>query len=67
MKVKVSVNKETCIACGACIAVAPEIFKWGEDGKSEPINDIIEDGELINKAKKAASVCPTNSIKVEEI
>jgi len=67
MKVKVSVNKDTCIACGACIAVAPEVFKWGEDGKSEPIKEILEEEELINKAKEASSICPTNSIKIEEI
>jgi len=67
MKAKVSVNKHTCIACGSCIALAPEVFKWGEDGKSEPIKEILEDEKLIEKAKEAASICPTNSIRVEEI
>ncbi len=66
MKAKITVNKDTCIACGACIATAPEVFKWGSDGKSEPINEIIDNEDLINKAKEAASLCPTNSIKVEE-
>ena len=67
MKAKLSVDKNTCIACGACIALAPELFKWGEDGKSEPIKEILENEEEIEKAKEAASMCPTGSIKVEEI
>jgi len=67
MKLKVWVDKNLCIACGACIAVAPEVFKWGSDGKSEAIKEILEDPELINKAKEAASICPTGAIKTEEI
>ncbi|MEM1684178.1 MAG: ferredoxin [Nanopusillaceae archaeon] len=63
---KVIVNKDTCISCGACIALAPEVFEWDSDGKSKPIKEEISDNSLINKAKEAASICPTGSIKVLE-
>ena len=32
---KVSVDKNTCIGCGACAAIAPDIFLMGEDTKAE--------------------------------
>ncbi|MFC0471268.1 ferredoxin [Halalkalibacter kiskunsagensis] len=64
------VDKETCIACGACGAVAPEIFDYDEEGLAEVIldnntgtqqvSDDLED-DLID----AEEGCPTESIKVE--
>jgi ferredoxin len=67
MKIKVEVNKETCIGCGTCMAVAPEIFEFDNDGKSKPKTEIIEDQNLIEKAKDAEVACPTHSIKLTEI
>jgi ferredoxin len=67
MKLKVKVDKETCIGCGTCIAVAPEIFEFDSDGKSKPKSEIVEDQNLIEKAKDAAAACPTHSIKLTEI
>ncbi|MEM1688243.1 MAG: ferredoxin [Nanopusillaceae archaeon] len=63
---KVTVNKDTCISCGACIALAPNIFEWDSDGKSKPIMEEINEESLIDKAKEAASICPTGSIKIIE-
>ena len=56
----ISVNKDTCIGCGACVAVCPNGFKMTDDGKSEPINQ--EDKEC---AQKAAESCPVQAITVE--
>ena len=67
MKVKVEVNKETCIGCGTCIAIAPEIFEFDTDGKSKVKIEIIDDKNLIEKAKDSELACPTHSIKVNEI
>lgn len=30
----VKVDKEKCIGCGACVAICPEMFEIGPDGKS---------------------------------
>jgi ferredoxin len=65
------VDKETCIACGACGATAPEIFDYDEDGLSEVIyngdgnrgiTEIPED--LYDDLQDAADSCPTESIQV---
>jgi ferredoxin len=64
------VDKETCIACGACGAAAPDIFDYDEEGiaevildnntGTEPVSEELED-DLID----AEEGCPTESIKVE--
>ncbi len=69
-------DKDTCIGCGACAAVAPEYFEM-EDGtakahlKDSDIDDrnvevleIDEDG--VEKCRKAEAGCPVNCISVEE-
>ena len=62
---KVSVDKAKCIGCGLCMAVAPEIFEMGSDGKShvkkQPENETEE-----KKVMNAKESCPTEAIKVEE-
>ncbi len=62
MKARVSEN--LCIGCGACAAIAPEIFELNDNGVSEVINAL--DEENIEKAKEAEESCPTNAITVNE-
>ncbi|WP_026574363.1 ferredoxin [Bacillus sp. UNC438CL73TsuS30] len=63
------VDQETCIACGACGATAPEIFDYNVEGIAFAILDdnkgITEvpdelDADLVD----ALDGCPTDSIKV---
>lgn len=65
------VDQETCIACGACGAAAPDIFEYDDDGLSYVILDdnqgmkeIPED--LMDDFEDAYEGCPTESIKVAE-
>jgi len=56
----VSVNQQTCIGCGACVAVCSEVFELKE-GKSQ-----VKKGKEKSKApcvKEAIEGCPTNSIR----
>ena len=32
---KVKVNKEVCIGCGACQAIAPSVFEFNDEGYAE--------------------------------
>jgi len=58
----VKVNKDACIGCGACIAIAPETFEFDENGLSKVI-----DGAANNEsAAEAAGSCPVGAIEVEE-
>lgn len=61
MKVKVN---DDCIGCGACVAIAPDIFELNTGTmksfvKKQPATP--EEDEL---AKQAADACPVAAIKV---
>jgi ferredoxin len=63
------VDKDTCIACGACGAAAPDLFDYDEEGIAEAILDnnqgITEiDSDLEDELLDAEEGCPTESIKV---
>ncbi len=62
---KVKVNEDACIGCGACTAVCPNVFTFSDDGshavaKVEEVNEA--DKEAVNEAKDG---CPTLAISVE--
>lgn len=57
----IKVDQDTCIGCGTCAGLCPEVFKMNEEGKSEVIGE--EDMEC---AKNAAQSCPVDAITVEE-
>ncbi|MDO3412435.1 ferredoxin [Saccharibacillus sp. CPCC 101409] len=68
------VDKDTCIACGACGAAAPDIFDYDDEGLAENILD--GDGnrgiarvseELQGDLEDAVDGCPTDSIQVSEV
>jgi ferredoxin len=62
MKVKV----EGCIGCGACLGVAPDVFKMNDQGMSTPKNPEVK-AELEESARDAMEVCPVGAIsEVEE-
>ena len=57
----VKVNKDKCIGCGACTAIAPEIFDFDDDGLAKVIKD-----EVNEDVKIAAESCPTEAIEIKE-
>jgi ferredoxin len=65
------VDKDTCIACGACGAAAPDLFDYDEEGIAEAILDnnqgVTEVGsDLEDDLIDAEEGCPTESIKVSD-
>ncbi len=65
------VDKETCIACGACGATAPDIYDYDDEGLAEVIYNkdfnkgVTEIPEtLYDDLQDAQDGCPTDSIKV---
>ena len=62
MAFKISINKEDCIGCGACVAVCPENWEIN-DGKASPKNESVEE---VGCNKDAADSCPMNCISVKE-
>lgn len=61
---KVKVNSDACIGCGACTAIAPDVFEINDEGISEAmVNEVMEDE--VDNAKEAIESCPTGAI-IEE-
>lgn len=67
----VIVDKDTCIACGACGCAAPDIFGYDDDGTSRVLLDnnrgvaaIPEDS--LDDVVDAYEGCPSESIKMSD-
>jgi len=58
---KPQVNKDLCMGCGTCTSICPEVFRIGEDGKSEVIEGV-DYGTHAEKIKEAMESCPTKAI-----
>lgn len=61
---KAQIDRDGCIACEACVAVCPEVFRMADDGLAEVYVDEVPD-ELEESAQEAAEGCPTSVITVE--
>ncbi|OIJ15895.1 ferredoxin [Anaerobacillus arseniciselenatis] len=65
------VDKDTCIACGACGSAAPDIYDYDDDGIAFVILDdnqgtaeVPED--LYDDMEDGSEGCPTDSIKIAD-
>jgi ferredoxin len=61
---KVTINKDKCVGCGACVATAPNVFDFNDDGlayvKSEEVPK-----EEENEVKDLESICLGGAITTE--
>lgn len=61
---KAKVDKDKCIGCGTCIAIAPKSFKFGDDGKAEFIDTSASLSASDDaKIKEAIDSCPVSAIE----
>lgn len=58
------VDKDTCIGCGACPDICPEVFKMEDDGLAIAYKNPVP-SELENSAKEAADGCPVDAIHID--
>ncbi|MFH2021538.1 MAG: ferredoxin [archaeon] len=71
---KVTHDRENCIGCGACAAIAPDFWTMNDDGKADLIGGIRQGKKVVKVIKdkdielnkEAADSCPVEVIKVEE-
>ena len=63
---KVSVDLEKCIGAGHCVLRAPRIFDQRDAGMVILLDDSPA-SELHAAAHKAADLCPSQAITIEEI
>ena len=61
---KVRIDKEKCIGCGSCVALAEEFFKIDEKtGKAKVIKQSAKENEAV---KTAILSCPAGAICEEK-
>jgi ferredoxin len=62
-QLKVKIDQNTCIKCGTCIALFPDLFEFDIDG-----NVVAKQDQTVSEenADEVVGVCPTGSIsKIE--
>ncbi|MCI8460111.1 MAG: ferredoxin [Bacilli bacterium] len=59
---KVKVNQEACIGCGACQAIADEVFEINDEGLSEVKVETVDDDKK-EQTLEAIDSCPTSAIE----
>lgn len=59
---KVKVNQDACIGCGACTAIAEGVFEINDSGLSEVVVDTISE-DKVDSVKEAIDSCPTAAIE----
>ncbi len=63
---KVKVDKNLCIGCGACQAIEPSVFELEDDGLAKAIDEEIKE-DIKENVIDALEGCPTSAIsEVEE-
>ena len=62
---KVKVNKDVCIGCGACTAICPNVFDFSDEGYAKATVENVPEG-MEDEVNDAASGCPTGAIEVSE-
>jgi len=60
---KVKVEKEKCIGCGTCAALAKDTFQMTSDNKAEVKSGEHDEDDTV---LQAAQSCPVNAIEVED-
>lgn len=62
---KVKVNKDACIGCGACAAICDAVFELDDEGLSKVKKEEVKEDEK-QAVRDSADSCPTGAIEVSE-
>lgn len=60
---KVIVDPDTCMSCGICVSIAPQVFHLGAEVYAEVIMDPVPD-HLHDLVQAAIDECPENAILI---
>ena len=60
-KTELAVDEDSCISCGTCYGMAPDLFESDDEGKSK-VKKQPKSPEEIELAKEAINSCPSQAI-----
>lgn len=60
---RVNVDPNTCIGCGVCMGMVPDVFRMNDDGKAEGYQEATPENESM--VQDAISSCPVSAISWE--
>jgi ferredoxin len=60
---KIKINQELCVGCGACQSLCPKVFKIKKDGEAYVINS---EGCKECNCPAVVDSCPAQAITLEE-
>ena len=55
--------EDGCVACRACVAACPEVFRFNDDGEAEAYAEVAPEYEYA--AEEARDACPVSVISLE--
>lgn len=61
---KAIVDKDTCIGCGLCCGVCPEVFRMDDEDKAEAFAPAEESNK--SQVQEAIDDCPVEAISWED-
>jgi ferredoxin len=64
--IRVVANQDTCEGFGVCVLAAEEVFDL-DDGGTVVVKAELVDDALLEKVRRAAYDCPTDSISFEAV
>lgn len=62
---KARVDQETCIGCGLCPDICPDVFAMDDNNKAETIVSTVAEKDE-SCAQEAAESCPVDAITIEK-
>lgn len=58
---KVKVDQNACIGCGACVSICPDVFSFNDEGFAQAITEAVPE-EDVERVREAIEGCPTEAI-----
>ncbi|MQA87632.1 MAG: ferredoxin [Streptosporangiales bacterium] len=63
---RVTVDQDTCIGSGQCVMAVPEVFDQREEDGIVQLLQADPPAELHDAVRRAAAMCPSQAISVDE-